>query len=241
MTPTKLLIGQIIVVFAIVLAGVWFATQWAAAELAYQPELGRPWFIAFGRPIYLPWALFGWWFSFEAYAPVLFEKAGGIAAASGLVGCGAAIFGSLWRARQRTNLTTYGSARWATAKDIRAAGLLTNAGVFIGRDGPRYLRHDGPEHIMAFAPTRSGKGVGLVVPTLLGWSGSAVIHDIKGENWQLTAGWRQRFSHSCTERFRRERTMSRFPRPRSISTRCSPTPHSPAGWSRGLVIRTSAR
>lgn len=48
---------------------------------------------------------------------------------------------------------------------------------------------------MAFAPTRSGKGVGLVVPTLLGWSGSAVIHDIKGENWQLTAGWRQRFSH----------------------------------------------
>ena len=42
MTPTKLLIGQIIVVFAIVLAGVWFATQWAAAELAYQPELGRP-------------------------------------------------------------------------------------------------------------------------------------------------------------------------------------------------------
>ena len=195
MTPTKLLIGQIIVVFAIVLAGVWFATQWAAAELVYQPELGRPWFMAFGRPIYRPWALFGWWFSFEAYAPVLFEKAGAIAATSGLAGCGAAIFGSLWRARQRNNLTTYGSARWANGKDIRAAGLLTDAGVFLGRTGPRYLRHDGPEHIMAFAPTRSGKGVGLVVPTLLGWSGSAVIHDIKGENWQLTAGWRQRFSH----------------------------------------------
>src|SRR5205085_6077520 len=63
------------------------------------------------------------------------------------------------------------------------------------RAGPRYLRHDGPEHVMAFAPTRSGKGVGLVVPTLLGWTGSAVVHDIKGENWQLTAGWRSRFSH----------------------------------------------
>lgn len=195
MTPTKLLIGQIIVVFAIVLAGVWFATQWAAAELAYQPELGLPWFVAFRRPIYAPWALFGWWFSFEAYAPTIFEEAGAIAAASGLIGCAAAIFGSLWRARQRRNVTTYGSARWATAKDIRIAGLLTEAGVFLGRTGPRYLRHDGPEHIMAFAPTRSGKGVGLVVPTLLGWSGSAVIHDIKGENWQLTAGWRQRFSH----------------------------------------------
>jgi type IV secretion system protein VirD4 len=183
MTPTRLLIGQIIVVFAIVLAGVWFATQWAAAKLAYQPELGRPWFTAFGHPVYLPWA------------PTLFEEAGAIAAASGLVGCAAAIFGSLWRARQRNNLTTYGSARWADQRDIRKAGLLTESGVFLGRTGPRYLRHDGPEHIMAFAPTRSGKGVGLVVPTLLGWSGSAVIHDIKGENWQLTAGWRQRFSH----------------------------------------------
>src|SRR3546814_8295083 len=48
---------------------------------------------------------------------------------------------------------------------------------------------------MACAPTRSGKGVGLVVPTLLGWTGSAVIHDIKGENWTLTAGFRARFSH----------------------------------------------
>jgi type IV secretion system protein VirD4 len=195
MTPTKLLIEQIIVVFAIVLAGAWIATQWAAAELAYQPELGPPCFFAFGRPIYLPWSLFGWWFSFDAYAPKVFDEAGAIAAASGLLGCAAAIFGSVWRARQRSNLTTYGSARWANTNDIRRAGLVTEAGVFLGRTSRRYLRHDGPEHIMAFAPTRSGKGVGLVVPTLLGWSGSAVIHDIKGENWQLTAGWRQRFSH----------------------------------------------
>ncbi len=49
--------------------------------------------------------------------------------------------------------------------------------------------------MIAFAPTRSGKGVGLVIPTLLSWTGSAVIHDIKGENWALTAGWRARFSH----------------------------------------------
>ncbi|BEV12081.1 conjugal transfer protein TraG [Asticcacaulis sp. DW145] len=49
---------------------------------------------------------------------------------------------------------------------------------------------------MAFAPTRSGKGVGLVVPTLLSWTGSVIVHDIKGENWDLTAGWRSRFSHA---------------------------------------------
>src|SRR3546814_1705927 len=59
-----------------------FATRWAAAELAYQPELGPPWFFAFGRPIYLPWALFGWWFSFDAYAPKVFDEAGAIAARS---------------------------------------------------------------------------------------------------------------------------------------------------------------
>ncbi|WP_031343141.1 conjugal transfer protein TraG [Novosphingobium lindaniclasticum] len=195
MTPTKLLIGQMMVVFAIVLVGVWLATQWAAAELAYQPELGSPWFVLLGRRIYAPWAIFIWWFEFDAYAPVVFDKAGGIAASSGLVGCAAAIAGSVWRARQRSNVTTYGSARWASRKDIRKAGLLAEEGVFLGRVGTDYLRHDGPEHVMAFAPTRSGKGVGLVIPTLLGWSGSAVIHDIKGENWQLTAGWRARFSH----------------------------------------------
>ncbi|HQS96280.1 MAG TPA: IncP-type conjugal transfer protein TraG [Novosphingobium sp.] len=59
----------------------------------------------------------------------------------------------------------------------------------------RYLRHDGPEHVLCFAPTRSGKGVGLVIPTLLTWPGACIVHDIKGENFGLTAGWRNRFSH----------------------------------------------
>ena len=60
----------------------------------------------------------------------------------------------------------------------------------LGRYDRDYLRHDGPEHVLCFAPTRSGKGVGLVVPSLLTWPGSAIVHDIKGENWQLTAGFR---------------------------------------------------
>ena len=195
MTPTKLLIGQILVVLAIVIAGVWAATQWAASMLAYQPQLGPAWFVVGGTPVYHPWSLFAWWYHFDAYAPIVFDKAGALAAASGLIGCGAAIFGSLWRARQSRQVTTYGSARWASSRDVRRAGLYRSAGVMLGRHGDHYLRHDGPEHVMAFAPTRSGKGVGLVVPTLLSWTGSAVIHDIKGENWTLTAGWRSRFSH----------------------------------------------
>jgi type IV secretion system protein VirD4 len=64
--------------------------------------------------------------------------------------------------------------------------------VLLGRWRGHYLRHDGPEHVLCFAPTRSGKGVGLVVPTLLTWPGSAIVHDIKGENWTLTSGWRAR-------------------------------------------------
>jgi type IV secretion system protein VirD4 len=183
------------VVLAIIVASIWIATQWAAAALAYQPQLGPPWFTLWGLPIYRPWSIFPWWYHFDAYAPVIFDEAGAIAAAGGFIGCGAAIFGSVWRARQASNVTTYGSARWATRKEITAAGLLGDQGVALGRIGGQYLRHDGPEHIMAFAPTRSGKGVGLVVPTLLSWTGSAVVHDIKGENWQLTAGWRARFSH----------------------------------------------
>jgi type IV secretion system protein VirD4 len=62
--------------------------------------------------------------------------------------------------------------------------------VILGRFEGLYLRHDGPEHVLCFAPTRSGKGVGLVVPTLLTWPGSCIVHDIKGENWTLTSGFR---------------------------------------------------
>jgi hypothetical protein len=193
-TPTKLLIGQILVVFAVIIASVWFATQWAAAQLAYQPQLGTPWFVVLSWPVYYPWRLFEWWYVYDAYAPALFNEAGMFAASGGFAGIAVAIAGSLWRGRQNRLVTTYGSSRWATTREVERAGLLRPAGVFLGSLGNHYLRHDGPEHVMAFAPTRSGKGVGLVIPTLLSWSGSAVVHDIKGENWQLTAGWRSRFS-----------------------------------------------
>ncbi|MBC9250915.1 conjugal transfer protein TraG [Pseudomonas alcaligenes] len=195
MQGTSVLFGQIAAVFGIVIAGVWSATQWTAAALGYQVRLGSPWFDCFGTPVYHPWRLFDWWFFFGAYAPQVFDTGGAIAGASGMVAVGAAIAMSVWRARQSRLVTTYGSARWAEPEDIRRAGLDRSAGVFLGRYDDQYLRHDGPEHVLTFAPTRSGKGVGLVVPTLLSWPASAVIHDIKGENWNLTAGWRSRFSH----------------------------------------------
>ncbi|MEQ1520982.1 MAG: conjugal transfer protein TraG [Aestuariivirga sp.] len=195
MSPTKILVGQGCLVVSIVAGGLWASTQWTAAMLGNQPRLGAPLATVLGQPVYAPWRLFEWWYAYEAYAPHVFRKAGMFAAGSGLAGTIVAITGSLWRARQNKFVTTYGSARWASVEELKSAKLFNGRGVFLGKLGPEYLRHDGPEHVLAFAPTRSGKGVGLVIPTLLTWPHSAVIHDIKGENWQLTAGFRSSFSH----------------------------------------------
>jgi len=89
---------------------------------------------------------------------------------------------------------THGSARWATWRDVKRAGITKAKGVVIGGFHRTWrtvhLFHDGPEHILAFAPPRSGKGVALVVPTLLSWLHSVLVLDIKGEIFALTAGWR---------------------------------------------------
>jgi type IV secretion system protein VirD4 len=186
----RILWGQVTLVLAIVLAMIWAATQWTAWRLGFQPQLGDPWFDLVGWPVYSPPAFFWWWFSFDAYARAIFIEGAMIAASGGFIAIAAAILMSIIRAREARNVATYGSARWAEHGEIRAAGLLVPDGVVLGRYEQEYLRHDGPEHILCFAPTRSGKGVGLVVPTLLTWAGSCIVHDIKGENWQLTAGFR---------------------------------------------------
>lgn len=190
MSATKVLWGQIFTVFAIVLITTWGATEWVAWRLAFQPELGAPWFRLSGFPFYLPPSFFWWWYGFDAYAPSIFVEGAYIAASGGFSSIAVAIGMSVWRAREAKNVETYGSARWAEMEEVRGAGLLGPDGVVLGRFDRAYLRHDGPEHVLCFAPTRSGKGVGLVVPSLLTWPGSAIVHDIKGENWTLTAGFR---------------------------------------------------
>ncbi|TGY88794.1 conjugal transfer protein TraG [Marinicauda algicola] len=192
MSGTRVLWGQITVVFTIILVMTWAATQWTAWRLGFQPQLGTPWFDLAGWPVYYPPAFFWWWFSFDAYAPGIFIEGAAIAASGGLLAIAVAILMSIIRAREARNIETYGSARWAEDREIATAGLLGPDGVVLGKHERDYLRHDGPEHVLCFAPTRSGKGVGLVVPTLLTWPGSCIVHDIKGENWTLTAGFRAR-------------------------------------------------
>ena len=193
MSATKILWGQVLLVTAVVLAFLWAATEWVAWRLAFQSHLGHPWFSLMGWPVYQPPAFFWWWFAYDAYAREIFVQGAYIAASGGIAAAAVAIAMSVWRAREAKKLTTYGSARWSQTQEVRQAGLLGNEGIVLGRWHGDYLRHDGPEHVLCFAPTRSGKGVGLVVPTLLTWPGSAIVHDIKGENWAQTAGWRARF------------------------------------------------
>ncbi|MFZ5610293.1 MAG: conjugal transfer protein TraG [Pseudomonadota bacterium] len=193
---TKILWGQIIIVSLVALGFIWAATQWTAWRLGFQPQLGAPATDILGWPIYPPWSFFVWWYFYDAYAPRVFVEGATIAGSGGIAAIGIAIFLSVLRAREARDVTTYGSARWAERRDVESSGLLASDGVVLGRFENHYLRHDGPEHVLCFAPTRSGKGVGLVVPSLLTWPGSAIVHDIKGENWQLTAGWRARFTRT---------------------------------------------
>jgi type IV secretion system protein VirD4 len=193
MTTTKILWGQITLVCLIVLITTWAATQWVAWKLGYQAQLGPPWFeLGPGRPVYVPPAFFWWWYAYDAYAPRVFVEGACIAASGGIMAIVVAFGMSVWRAREEKTAATYGSARWAGRREIDSAGLLRPDGAVLGRFERSYLRHDGPEHVLCFAPTRSGKGVGLVIPTLLTWPGSCIVHDIKGENWTLTSGFRSR-------------------------------------------------
>jgi type IV secretion system protein VirD4 len=84
----------------------------------------------------------------------------------------------------------HGAARWASEADLVRAGLRAERGIVLGRKGGRLLVFGGPEHVMLHAPTRTGKGVGIVIPNLLTWPDSVVVLDVKRENWEATAGFR---------------------------------------------------
>ena len=150
-------------------------------------------------PLYAPFNFFVWWWRFGDVRGTgeIWRHGAWLVSVASHVAVFVAIVVAVRRARRLTGPTdTHGSARWATRADLDAAGLAgRNGGVYVGawRDkrGTVYLRHDGPQHVLAFAPSRSGKGVGLVLPTLLSWPSSVVVNDIKGENWALTAGWRR--------------------------------------------------
>jgi len=84
----------------------------------------------------------------------------------------------------------FGNARWAGFFDILRMRLFSAGGVLLGKFGGRYLYNDEPLHTLVAAPTRSGKGVGVVIPNLLSFDGSAIVLDIKNENYDVTSKFR---------------------------------------------------
>jgi len=91
----------------------------------------------------------------------------------------------------------FGDARFAKHREIRKAGLLGERGLVVGRYAGKYLTFGGQQHVILSAPTRSGKGVGVVIPNLLSWPDSVVVLDIKQENWNITSGYRRKYGQEC--------------------------------------------
>ncbi len=138
--------------------------------LHLDPDLARPWT--------------AWYFLNDTY----FQKRALIS----LVVSHAALLGFIIFLFQKPE-AEFGDARWATRQDIRKAGLFAKEGLVLER--PSYLLSNTPTHVMLIAPTRSGKGVGLVVPNLLNWGDSFICLDLKHENYRITSGYRKSLDH----------------------------------------------
>ncbi len=194
----------------------WVATETAAGMLNDAALLGQPLAtLPVVGPLYAPWAILLWAWKWRnvAAASAFFAKPMHLFEYPSIVAAALAM-GAVRLARIASSRVhdLHGSAHWATAREVRASGLCdAQSGVYVGawQNGrpTHYLRNSGPAHVLVFAPTRSGKGSGVVVPTLLDWPESVVVHDIKGENWALTAGYRRRnlanlcfrFDPTCTD------------------------------------------
>lgn len=91
----------------------------------------------------------------------------------------------------------HGEARFASRRELAAAGLFGNRGIVLGRVGKRCLMLAGQQGVALAAPPRAGKGTGVVIPNLLNWPDSLICVDIKRENWTLTAGFRAANGQEC--------------------------------------------
>ena len=207
----RILLGLVVVALATSAVGSTAATQFAAAHLGYQKQLGEPATIG-SLHLYAPWSWMAWDSDFGPYAPAIFRTVKVIGWSALLGAWGPVVLAALVIGRRRPTSTAHGSAKWGNKTDLEKAGMLTGDGVvlcqtdearFVGGAKPgswrmarpgRLITHAGPEHVMVFAPTRSGKGIGTVIPTLLSWRASVLVYDIKKELWTLTAGWRRQFS-----------------------------------------------
>jgi type IV secretion system protein VirD4 len=179
----------VLLLAAALVVGAGIGTQYVAWQLGFHPSLGPPLFVpAAGAPVYAPYRILVWQYAYgqePALAPVL--RVGWLLTAITMI-AGVFVVTRAWRRAQETLMpTSHGSARWGDGEALQA-----NHGLLLGRQGTRLLRLPGEGHVLTVAPTRSGKGTGCVIPNLLDYPGSVLVTDPKGENYAVTARWRQR-------------------------------------------------
>lgn len=152
--------------------------------------------------LYLPLERVGWWdywryWSTYSDAP----KVGRVIASSGLIGMGVPVLlvaGLALAVLLRKKPSLYGEARFASMADLRGRRMLKpdDTALVVGKKDGQFVYFNGQQFAMLAAPTRSGKGVGIVIPNLLSYQGSVVVLDIKQENFDLTSGFRARYGQS---------------------------------------------
>lgn len=193
MGKTRKILFSISILASSVLCGMIAATQYVAAGLSYHPDLGGGIVRLGGMAVYQPWMFWVWTFRYGQSLPGVFD----IAYFLQIFGIAAGVIGIVlfkrFAGEEKRSVKPFGEESWGTLEDAKKAKLLGNKdGVIIGKMEGELLKHDGAEHILVSGATRSGKGVGIVVPTLWNWRGSAIVYDPKEELWDLTAGYRSK-------------------------------------------------
>ena len=181
---------------ALALIGLWAATQTAGHLFHYPPPFGAGWAGVGEARLYAPWAFLAWYGRYAPEYPQAFDQVA-------LVGLAVFVWPLLTIAiltrRFVARPPPFGTAAWGGSTDARAAGLLHGerlGGRVLGRLKGRLLSFTGVEHCVIVGASRSGKGAGHVVPTVLSWPESLFVYDRKGELWHITADHRRRFSHT---------------------------------------------
>jgi type IV secretion system protein VirD4 len=176
--------------------GASLSTQYVAWTFGYQAALGEVLVRVGGTGLYPPWRVFAWQRSFGDIYPGIFGQSFSLFFVCLSLGLGMALYLKKERIQVGPPADLHGSARWAHDEELAAAGLLSGAGIFLGRaESGKDVRDDLPTHTLITGPSRSGKGASCVAPTLLTWPDSVCVLDIKGENWEISAGRRAQIGH----------------------------------------------
>lgn len=158
---------------AIAIAAMSASTQFIAGAFNHQGALGRP----LGTHLHAPWMVLIWDLRWREAYPRPFIVAECMLIAGVIAALAVAIFGSKGAAKSKA----FGLSAWARWRDVENAGLFAASGAVLGKFEGQILCSDGLEHQIVIGASRSGKGRGHVVPTLLCWGGSALVLDVKGE------------------------------------------------------------